>query len=133
MKEKFPNINVLTFDPGRVAADGKVDQTIIDQINQLAPDVLAVALGQRKQERFANSYLKQIPTVKIIIGIGGALDMISGNLPRAPKFLRRLGLEWFWRLVIEPSRWPRIVRAVIIFPIVVIIEKIKSPFTKKAK
>ena len=54
--------------------------------------------------------------MKIAIGIGGAFDMWAGRLRRAPRFLHRIGLEWVWRLVLEPARLPRIVRATVVFP-----------------
>ena len=58
--------------------------------------------------------------VKIAMGVGGAFDLMSGAKKRAPQFARDIGLEWLWRLVQEPSRWRRMVRAVFIFPWLVV-------------
>jgi len=56
--------------------------------------------------------------VKLAVGVGGSFGFISGEIKRAPKLLRAVGLEWLWRLIIEPWRWKRIYTAVIKFPIV---------------
>jgi len=61
--------------------------------------------------------LVQLPRAKILIGIGGALDFLTGKIKRAPLILRRLGLEWLWRLIKQPKRIGRIFKAVVIFPL----------------
>ncbi len=57
------------------------------------------------------------PKARILIGIGGALDFLTGKIKRAPLFFRKIGLEWFWRLIKQPVRLKRIVNAVIVFPL----------------
>lgn len=69
-------------------------------------DILFVAFGSPKQEIFIYENLQKLPA-KIIVGVGGAFDFISGKTRRAPKFLRDLGLEWLFRLVLEPWRLKR--------------------------
>lgn len=69
-------------------------------------DILFVAMGYPKQEEWIYDNLDKIP-VKIAMGVGGAFDFISGKVPRAPHFLRTFGLEWSYRLVIQPWRWKR--------------------------
>lgn len=69
-------------------------------------DILFVAFGCPKQEFWISKNLPKIP-VKIAIGVGGAFDYISGKIPRAPGFLRGLGLEWLFRLVVQPRRIKR--------------------------
>lgn len=102
----------------------KDDEEVISEILDFKPDVLAVALGAEKQELWLAQYRDRFSDVKIVIGVGGALDMISGSLPRAPLFLRKIGLEWLWRLILQPKRIVRIFRAVVIFPIVAFRHKI---------
>ncbi|PIP21907.1 MAG: acetylglucosaminyldiphospho-UDP acetyl-beta-D-mannosaminyltransferase, partial [Candidatus Nealsonbacteria bacterium CG23_combo_of_CG06-09_8_20_14_all_40_13] len=63
--------------------------------------------------------------VPLSMGVGGAFDMISEIIPRAPVWLRKIGLEWLWRFYKQPSRWKRIHRAVIRFPSAVINSKNK--------
>lgn len=69
-------------------------------------DVLFVAYGQGKQERWIDENLKKIP-VKVAMGVGGAFDFISGRVPRSPKFMRDHGLEWLFRLLVQPWRIKR--------------------------
>ncbi|MFA6131577.1 MAG: WecB/TagA/CpsF family glycosyltransferase [Patescibacteria group bacterium] len=125
-KQKNPQIKISIVDPNQVASTGEVSETVLTEINKNSPNILAVGLGQGKQERFIVKNLARLPSVRLAIGVGGAFDMISGQLPRAPRFMRQMGLEWLWRLVIEPKRWRRIARAVLIFPIVVIYDKIRG-------
>ncbi|MFI5265560.1 MAG: WecB/TagA/CpsF family glycosyltransferase, partial [Candidatus Levyibacteriota bacterium] len=68
--------------------------------------VLFVAMGYPAQEKWIHENLDKIP-VRVAIGVGGAFDFISGNTSRAPKLLRMIGLEWLYRLVIQPWRWRR--------------------------
>lgn len=69
-------------------------------------DILFVALGFPKQEKWILEHKDEIPAT-VIMAVGGALDFISGNLPRAPKFLRQAGLEWLFRLALQPWRFWR--------------------------
>lgn len=69
-------------------------------------DLLFVALGHIKQEKWIAANLDKIP-VHASMGVGGAFDYLSGRVPRAPKWLRGLGLEWLFRLVIQPWRIKR--------------------------
>lgn len=59
----------------------------------------------------------------VAMGVGGSFDYATGKLKRAPQIMRILGLEWLWRLILQPKRWKRIWKAVIIFPIKVIFNK----------
>ena len=69
-------------------------------------DILFVAFGSPKQEIWISENLEKLP-VKVAIGVGGAFDFISGKVPRAPKVLRSLGLEWLFRLIVQPWRIKR--------------------------
>ncbi len=81
------------------------------------PDILFCALGAPHQEKFIYHNLKNLPSVKLAIGVGGAFDFLTGKIKRAPEFMRSLGLEWLWRLFKQPWRRRRIYNAVIVFPI----------------
>ncbi len=87
-------------------------------------DVLFVALGVPKQERWMASYVGKIP-VKVMVGVGGAFDYISGKVPRAPKLVRDLGFEWLFRLIIQPWRLKRQF-ALIKFTLLVVKQKLSS-------
>jgi N-acetylglucosaminyldiphosphoundecaprenol N-acetyl-beta-D-mannosaminyltransferase len=69
-------------------------------------DILFVAFGAPKQEKWIVSHLDELP-VSLAMGVGGALDYLSKTVSRAPSPVRRLGLEWLYRLVHEPWRWRR--------------------------
>lgn len=69
-------------------------------------DILFVAFGAPKQEMWISENLEKLP-VKIAIGVGGSFDYISGNVSRAPRFIRKIGFEWLYRLVCEPWRIKR--------------------------
>ncbi len=119
LRTRHPGLDVAAYDPGPLAwtpAGLDVPPETVEAIQRRAPAVLAVALGQGKQERFIFDHLPALPSVRIAIGVGGALDMLSGALPRAPEAWRRAGLEWLWRLRLEPRRIGRIARAVVVFP-----------------
>ena len=88
---------------------------IIEKINKVKPNILLVALGSPKQEKWIYKNLKKIPSVKVIIGVGGAFNFISGRIKRAPRFFQKVGLEWLWRLILQPWRIKRIYNGVIKF------------------
>ncbi|PIR67087.1 MAG: glycosyltransferase [Parcubacteria group bacterium CG10_big_fil_rev_8_21_14_0_10_36_14] len=122
LKKILPSLNIIGAESG-----GKFEswdnRVIIEHINAVKPDILFIALGQGKQERWIFANLPNLKSIKIVIGVGGAFDFYSGRIPRAPKWMRQLGLEWLYRLSREPSRWKRIFNAVIVFPIVCLIKK----------
>ncbi|MBE2220080.1 MAG: WecB/TagA/CpsF family glycosyltransferase [Anaerolineae bacterium] len=91
-----PYTSVIDMDPG-----------IIDEIKAANPDVLLVAFGNPKQEKWIGMYGRELG-VPVMIGIGGTLDFITGNTKRAPEWMQRAGLEWLHRLLNEPRRlWKR--------------------------
>lgn len=104
MKKKYPNMQIAGTHHGYFKEADEKD--IVDKINAAAPDFLCVALGAPKQEKFINKYKYMLKT-KSAIGVGGSLDVWSGELKRAPKFYRENGLEWFYRLIQQPSRYKR--------------------------
>lgn len=86
---------------------------VIEKINEKKPEILLVGLGSPKQEKWIYENFKKMPSVKLAIGVGGAFDFISGRIKRAPKFFQKIGLEWFWRLILQPRRIKRIYNGVI--------------------
>ena len=80
---------------------------VIEKINKAKPEILLINLGSPKQEKWIYENLKKMPSVKVATGVGGAFDFISGRIKRAPKFIQRIGLEWLWRLILQPWRIKR--------------------------
>ena len=116
--EKLGN-TVIGFEHGY-----QDEKRVIEKINIVKPDVLLVGLGSPKQEKFIHENLKNMPSVKLAIGVGGAFDFISGHVKRAPRILQKIGLEWLWRLALEPKRIKRIYNGVFKLGFLVIKEKI---------
>lgn len=110
LKNKFPGILISGYsEDEKMAAQ---DHAL------LSADILFVALGAKRQEKWINDFSSKPSNVRIAVAVGGAFDMISGDIPRAPIFLRKMGLEWLWRFLMEPrKRWRRAINAVIVFPI----------------
>jgi len=91
------------------------EDELAERINLAKPDILFVAYGSPAQEEWIYRNIKKLDTVKIAIGVGGAIDFAAGKAKRAPKLIRSLGLEWFWRLLRQPSRIKRIWNATFVF------------------
>lgn len=72
--------------------------------------VIFVALGAPAQEKWIHNNLHKLKNCKLIIGIGGSFDFIAGHIKRAPLFFRKSGLEWVYRLYLQPSRWRRMLK-----------------------
>lgn len=92
-------------------------QSTIEKIIKSKATIIAVALGHSKQEKWLTSFLPACSNIRVGLGVGGTFDYLAGVVPRAPRVIRTIGLEWLWRLVQEPWRWPRIIIATIIFPL----------------
>jgi N-acetylglucosaminyldiphosphoundecaprenol N-acetyl-beta-D-mannosaminyltransferase len=91
------------------------EDELCERINLAEPDILFVAYGSPKQEEWIQRNIEKLSTVKVALGIGGAIDFAAGKASRAPKLLRSLGLEWFWRLITQPRRFKRIWNATFVF------------------
>lgn len=101
MKETYPNLQIKGIRDGYFKKEE--EDKIIDHINEVKPDILLVALGAPKQEKWIYQHRKILNT-KVAMGVGGALDVWAGVAKRAPKIFQDLHLEWFYRLMKEPSR-----------------------------
>ena len=88
--------------------DIEEEKIIIDQIIKSRPNFLFVAMTSPKKEIFLNKYKAKLKSVNLIMGVGGSFDVISGVVNRAPLFMQKIGLEWFYRFAQEPGRmWKR--------------------------
>lgn len=128
LRERHPGLEVAGAESGGrvLRTDGahpEVASEVMDRVRAAAPDVLFVAFGHGTQEKWIASHLASFPGVRIAMGIGGAFDFIVGRSRRAPGLFRMTGLEWLWRLVTEPWRWRRIVKAVFVFPYLVLMRR----------
>jgi len=78
----------------------------VQKINESQADILFVALGSPKQELWIRENKEKL-NVKVFQGVGGSFDVFAGHVKRAPVAFRKLGLEWFYRLVTDPKRFKR--------------------------
>jgi N-acetylglucosaminyldiphosphoundecaprenol N-acetyl-beta-D-mannosaminyltransferase len=107
LRERFPIGVAGTFSPPFRELTEEEDDALVDRIHQSAPDVLWVGLGAPKQERWMHEHRGRL-RVPVILGVGAAFDLNSGMLRQAPVWMREHGLEWLFRLAVEPRRlWKR--------------------------
>lgn len=112
IKNDYPNINVVGYHKGffKGSHNGyenhNEEKKIIDEINLTNPDIIFVGLGFPNQELWINANKEKIKG-KVIIGNGGVMDILSGSINPAPDIFRKIGLEWLYRLIREPSRIKR--------------------------
>lgn len=100
---------------------------ITDTMPERPLDSIFVSLGFPQQERWVAEMSDRLPRTKILMTVGGSIDFITGKQKRAPLFFRRIGLEWVWRVILQPSRIKRIFTAVIIFPMYLAIDHFHKP------
>jgi N-acetylglucosaminyldiphosphoundecaprenol N-acetyl-beta-D-mannosaminyltransferase len=79
---------------------------VIEAIASAKPDFLLVAFGVPRQEKWIHRHLESLNT-RVAMGVGGLFDFYSGRVPRAPLWIRRIGMEWSWRMYQEPRRLAR--------------------------
>jgi N-acetylglucosaminyldiphosphoundecaprenol N-acetyl-beta-D-mannosaminyltransferase len=98
LKDKFPALDFEVLDIDREGT--KLD---LIEINDFKPSVIVATLGAPFQEKLLYHNLKTIPSLRLSIGVGGALDFLAGKVKRAPKLMRLLGIEWLWRMLQKPA------------------------------
>jgi exopolysaccharide biosynthesis WecB/TagA/CpsF family protein len=81
---------------------------LVDLVNRSGATVLAVGVGAPKQEKWIMRHRDQMPGVRVFMAIGATIDFEAGNIPRAPRWMQKAGIEWLFRLLREPRRlWRR--------------------------
>ena len=111
---KYEGLRVCGHFWGYFDKTGDEDRRVTALIRASRPDILLVCFGFPLQEEWIASHLHLLDGVRVIAGLGGALDVWAGNTHRAPKFISKCGLEWAWRIALEPKRLkhlPALVRA----------------------
>lgn len=110
--EAYPDLSVAKFAPEYLAESASIPYHIV-LCNYGAPLQEIVLAGLRPSPG----------AVRLAMGVGGAFDFLTGKIPRAPKVIRTIGLEWLWRLWQQPRRFRRIWNAVFVFPVKVLSQK----------
>ena len=103
LQNEINGLNIVYYHNGYF----KDDALIYDELKNKSPKLILVALGSPRQEEFIYN-AKKVLNPALMVGIGGSLDVWSGSVKRAPKIFQKLGLEWLYRTVSQPSRFKRI-------------------------
>ncbi len=105
--ERNPGLRIAgCYSPPKADILNMDNPAILARLETAAPDILLVAFGAPKQEKWVNLHIRQW-RVPVSMGVGGSLDFLAGIQKRAPKFVQKLALEWLWRMLSDP---PRLVR-----------------------
>lgn len=107
----YPNLKIVGRSHGYVTE--KEMPNLVEKINHSGAEILFLALGSPKQERWFASYKDELQHVRVCQGIGGTLDTIAGNVKRAPEIWQKLSAEWLYRLLSDPKR----IRRQIVLPL----------------
>ena len=105
LTQTYPGIVIAGTNDGYFTDDASV----IEKINAASPDFLMVCLGSPKQELWMSANAGRL-SCGLMAGLGGSLDVLAGNVQRAPETWRRLGLEWLYRVIKEPKRLGRVMK-----------------------
>ena len=110
LEENYQGINIVgMYSPPFRALTEAEDNRICEEINELHPDFLWVGIGAPKQEMWMWDHQEKIQG-SVMLGVGAGFDFFAGTLDKAPKWMEKASLEWFFRLVKEPKRlWRRYV------------------------
>ena len=106
--KRFPGLQIVgTYTPPFRPLKVEEEEDLIRELEACKADVLWCGLSTPKQERFMAEYQHKLP-VQLMVGVGAAFDLLSGNLKEAPNWMKRSGLQWFYRMLVEPRRlWKR--------------------------
>lgn len=101
---RYPGLAIAGTRSGFFTPDE--EPAVLEQIRAAAPDVLLVALGVPRQEKWIARHQQELG-VPVAMGVGGSFDVLANRVRRAPEAFQRLNLEWLYRLIQEPWRWKR--------------------------
>jgi N-acetylglucosaminyldiphosphoundecaprenol N-acetyl-beta-D-mannosaminyltransferase len=107
LQQKYPGLIVTGTESGNPT--DAAWPTIQQRLAAAKPDILFVAFGHPRQDFWIDQHRHELPA-KVAIGVGGAFDFVAGVTVRAPRWVQRLGLEWFHRLLRQPWRWRRMLK-----------------------
>lgn len=104
LSERYAGLNIAGTHHGYFDLNGEPNDSVIEDINAAAPELLIVCLGFPRQEEWILRNRGRLHGVRVIMALGGSLDVWAGEVRRAPAPVRAAGLEWMWRVMSEPSR-----------------------------
>lgn len=126
MQSKYPGLKIVgSYAPPFRELTAREKMQVIEKINQSQADIVWVGLGGKKQIQWV-AEMKDHLQVKALLAVGAAFDFLSGTKPQAPRFMRNIGFEWFFRLVSEPQRlWRRYLLQIPVF-VVLFVKELKK-------
>lgn len=111
--DRWPSLNFAGHRNGYFAADEEAE--VVDEIRAAKPDCLFIAMPTPRKERFLRQHRETL-NIPFIMGVGGSLDVLAGEVSRAPIGMQRAGLEWLYRVYQEPRRmWWRYANTNVVF------------------
>jgi N-acetylglucosaminyldiphosphoundecaprenol N-acetyl-beta-D-mannosaminyltransferase len=120
LRGRHPELRIA----GTYAGSADDDADVVPRVVAAAPDMVLVAFGMPKQERWIARNMPRLPTVRVAVGVGGSLDYLAGVAKAPPRIVHAVGLEWLWRLVRDPKRWRR-QRVLPLFVLLVLIARMR--------
>lgn len=128
-KKKYHSEIIVGYRNGYFKEEEELE--VANQIANSGADILFVAITSPKKEIFLNKY-KDIIKTSFIMGVGGSFDVVAGFTKRAPKWMQKIGMEWFYRFLQEPKRmWKRYLVSNTKFITLILSEKMKQIFNSK--
>ncbi|WP_083199807.1 WecB/TagA/CpsF family glycosyltransferase [Pseudomonas defluvii] len=127
---RYPKLRIVGVRDGYFSAEEEAD--VVEAIRASGADMLFIGMSSPKKELLLQKHWQHLG-VKIGMGVGGSFDVLSGTLPRAPRWMQVIGMEWFFRLLMEPRRllW-RYVRTNVAYLFLLIVAKFKGLFQRHA-
>ena len=132
LKKNFPDLKIAGYFIPPFRKTGEIEnRTVLDQINKVNPDVLWIGLGSPKQDYWMHNH-RVLLNAPVMVGVGAAFDFIAGTKPQAPLWIRKVGLEWLFRLCCEPRRlWKRYLIGNTRFLLLLLKDWVTRPFVRK--
>lgn len=103
MKKRYPTLTVCGTCHGYLGERGQM--RLLEGIEKTRADIVFVCLGAPRQEMWIDKNRTRLSNVKLFMGLGGTLDVFSGQVRRAPVWIGNMGLEWLWRMTLQPRRF----------------------------
>ena len=120
LRRRHPELRIA----GTYAGSAEDDDDVVPRVAAAAPDVVLVAFGMPKQERWIARNMPRLTSVRVAVGVGGSLDYLAGAAKPPPRIVHLVGLEWLWRLVRDPKRWRR-QRVLPMFVLLVLLRRVR--------
>lgn len=115
LQEKFPGLKIAGTYHGYFQKYGKENHDVVGLINKTKPDILLVGFGSPLQEKWIHNNFEKL-TPQVIWAVGAVMDFVSGKVRRGPRWMLDNGMEWLFRLIVEPRRmWKRYIIGNLVF------------------